>query len=289
MPDPGKLPFLLRLLDDDTPQVREAVRHELAGFGPSLRTAIAGLGIDVPPASERLIDTFLNDYRRQRLRHSWPGWVEYGDDKDRLEAALGMIAEFLDEQSTREKLAGQLDDLAGEFTGKPLSVDARGLATFLFRMKRLRGAREDYYHVQNSNLVSVIERQRGIPISLSCIYVLVGHRLGIALDGCNFPGHFLALATNGDRHEVIDCYNGGIVLADSDFLALDAPPGFGIDDVARLVCDSSGIVARVFRNLLNAYRLSHARTNESEPPDTETRLNIQLVKELLETVDTSAS
>jgi hypothetical protein len=39
MPDPGQLPYLLRLLDDDSPDVRGAVLDQFAAFVGELATA----------------------------------------------------------------------------------------------------------------------------------------------------------------------------------------------------------------------------------------------------------
>lgn len=79
------------------------------------------------------------------------------------------------------------------------------LGQFLGRDLRLRGNENEYYQYTNSLLPSVIETRLGIPISLALVYILVGRRAGIAIDGVGLPGHFLV------RHgEVIfDPFHGG--------------------------------------------------------------------------------
>ncbi len=53
----------------------------------------------------------------------------------------------------------------------------------------------DYGDPQNSNLVHVITRRAGLPISLACVYILVGQRMGLAIEGCNFPWSLNAVPT----------------------------------------------------------------------------------------------
>lgn len=62
----------------------------------------------------------------------------------------------------------------------------------LFELERFRGNRERYDDPANSDLGVVLERRRGLPITLSILYVEVARRLGMEAYGVGFPGHFLA-------------------------------------------------------------------------------------------------
>ncbi len=42
--------------------------------------------------------------------------------------------------------------------------------------------------------------------------MLVGKRVGLTIHGCNFPGHFMARANDGQRDWIFDCFNGGRAL-----------------------------------------------------------------------------
>lgn len=88
-----------------------------------------------------------------------------------------------------ERLAGRVRErLAGETA--PLVV-LQELSHVLFREERFRGNAEAYYDPRNSFLNDVLDRRVGIPISLSLVYLEVGWRLGLPLEGVGFPGHFL--------------------------------------------------------------------------------------------------
>ena len=61
-----------------------------------------------------------------------------------------------------------------------------------------------------TNLFRVIERRRGLPVTLGIIYIHVGRAMGYRVDGLAFPGHFLIrLDTPGGR-AILDPFFGGI-------------------------------------------------------------------------------
>jgi regulator of sirC expression with transglutaminase-like and TPR domain len=62
----------------------------------------------------------------------------------------------------------------------------------LFEIERFRGNREHYDDPRNSDLDEVLTRRRGLPITLSILYVEVARQLGLEAYGVGFPGHFLA-------------------------------------------------------------------------------------------------
>jgi regulator of sirC expression with transglutaminase-like and TPR domain len=63
-----------------------------------------------------------------------------------------------------------------------------------------RGDRQAYDDLQNANLMRVIDRRRGLPIALGILYLHAGRAQGWAVDGLNFPGHFLLrIETDGER------------------------------------------------------------------------------------------
>jgi regulator of sirC expression with transglutaminase-like and TPR domain len=74
-----------------------------------------------------------------------------------------------------------------------------------------RGNDEHYYDVRNSYLNDVLDRCRGIPITLAVVYIEVARRAGVLADGVNFPGHFLVRLhdASGDDPVFVDPFHGG--------------------------------------------------------------------------------
>ena len=62
----------------------------------------------------------------------------------------------------------------------------------LFELERFRGNSEHYGDPRNSDFDEVLSRRRGLPITLSILYVEVARQLGLEAYGVGFPGHFLA-------------------------------------------------------------------------------------------------
>lgn len=75
-----------------------------------------------------------------------------------------------------------------------------------------RGNRDDYYDPRNSYLNEVLERRMGIPISLAVVWMAVGRRVGLLIEGIGFPGHFLVRA-GGPSGTYVDVFNEGQILA----------------------------------------------------------------------------
>jgi regulator of sirC expression with transglutaminase-like and TPR domain len=86
----------------------------------------------------------------------------------------------------------------------------------LFSQHRFRGNRNEYYDPKNSFLNEVIDRKTGIPITLSVLYMEVGKRIGLNLDGVGFPGHFMVKTGIDDSEIVIDPFNGGEIKSHED-------------------------------------------------------------------------
>lgn len=96
-------------------------------------------------------------------------------------------------------------------TGVPERIAA--LNAHLFGVAGFRGNNREYYDPRNSFLNQVLERRTGIPITLSVVYLEVGWRLGIPLEGVPFPGHFLVKCELPDGLAVLDAFEGGCQVA----------------------------------------------------------------------------
>ncbi len=256
MPDPQQLPYLLKLLEDESETVRETVLKELSSFGPYLEQELAHQNITIDEYQLKLMRSLLDESNRRWLQEAWSSWFELEDDKAKLELAQSLLAEFQNGRYYPVKLKSLLDQLAKEYRSRNHYTDALELSNFLFKVKKIAGVEEsDYYNPLNSNLVHVIEKKRGIPISLASIYILVGHRLGLDIEGINFPGHFLTRAISKGRVFIIDCFNGGNVMSLSKKKpTVQSGDATGIQDIRELECDAEMIIARVLRNLMKAYQ-----------------------------------
>ena len=117
-----------------------------------------------------------------------------------------------------DELAVEVSRRAGAHAESFRSIAA--LNFVLFKEHGFHGNRDDYYDPKNSFLNDVIERKRGLPITLSILYMEVGQRVGLAIDGIGFPGHFLVKVKSGDEEIVIDPFNFGDVKSYEELQAM---------------------------------------------------------------------
>ncbi|MGE0418997.1 MAG: transglutaminase family protein, partial [Acetobacteraceae bacterium] len=83
--------------------------------------------------------------------------------------------------------------------GSPVSR-ARALSDLLVDRFGYRGDVETYDDLANANIISVIERRRGLPVALGVIWLHAAHAAGWTAYGIDFPAHFLiGLAHEGSQ------------------------------------------------------------------------------------------
>jgi regulator of sirC expression with transglutaminase-like and TPR domain len=138
----------------------------------------------------------------------------------------------------------------------------RLLNHFFFDELHFAPGDNDYYSVDNSYLHRVVERRRGIPITLSLLYMEVGRAIGLKLNGVNFPGHFLVRLPVGDNALLIDVYGRGVTLSAEQLQARAAQAGPAAAEVPLELhlrpAPARDILARLLRNL----KAIHARGSD---------------------------
>jgi regulator of sirC expression with transglutaminase-like and TPR domain len=109
-----------------------------------------------------------------------------------------------------------LDRLADEArsrvpAGGDPAAGAASLCEFLFREVGLRGNTQDYTDPKNSFLNEVLDRRRGIPISLAVVHLEVGWRLRLPMFGVGMPMHFLVGCETAREPIFVDAFNGTVL------------------------------------------------------------------------------
>jgi regulator of sirC expression with transglutaminase-like and TPR domain len=112
-----------------------------------------------------------------------------------------------------EAAAGRLQRQDAGDTGAQIAT----LNAYLYEELGFSGNRDKYEDPRNSFLNEVLDRRLGIPISLAAIYMEVGRRAGLRLEGVNFPGHFLVRVPGSAASEaIIDPFHAGALLSEVD-------------------------------------------------------------------------
>jgi len=141
------------------------------------------------------------------------------------EAALALAAlerPDLPREPYRRFLARLADETVAVAGGAgDADTRAAALAEVIAARHRFAGDGRDYDELENANLMRVIDRRRGLPVSLGILYVQVGRACGWPMHGLAFPLHFLIrLAGDDGRRVVLDPFHGAKRLDTADMRAL---------------------------------------------------------------------
>jgi len=83
----------------------------------------------------------------------------------------------------------------------------------MFDDQGFHGNQTNYYDPRNSFLSAVLDRRTGIPITLSIVYLEVGRRAGLEVEGLGMPGHFIVRARESGAIEaaLVDPFGGRMI------------------------------------------------------------------------------
>src|ERR671925_295824 len=138
-----------------------------------------------------------------------------------LAHACLMIAQDAYPDLAVERYLGDIERMALRLRARmPQSYGAEArvaaLNEYLYEDLGYRGNTEAYYDPRNSYLNEVMDRRTGIPISLSVLYMAVGRRVGLPLEGVSFPRHFLVRLRMRGGVLVLDPFANGAPLSEAD-------------------------------------------------------------------------
>ena len=149
-------------------------------------------------------------------------------DIDLVHAAL-LIARLDNDELDVEAYRREVERLAKKLAARlPKDADDKAkLATlnkYLFTERGFHGSRADYYHRANSYLNEVLDDREGLPIALSVLYMELGRRVGLNIQGVGLPGHFVVKHVPAKGAEqLIDVFDGDDWTSeiDNDFWTAD--------------------------------------------------------------------
>ncbi len=133
------------------------------------------------------------------------------------------------------------------------------LNRYLFDELGLRANSADYCDPRNSYLNEVLDRRLGIPLTLAIIYLEIGRRIGLPLQGVAFPGHFLVKCALREGAVILDPFARGASLGFDDLklrirnLDQGAEPSRSVIAGMLVSAGNREILVRMLRNLKSIY------------------------------------
>ncbi len=135
-------------------------------------------------------------------------------------AALLVAAEddpSLDPEESLATLRAWGDELAARVDPALNSLQRLArLRNFMFEELGFRGDVRGYRSPENSMLHSVMERRRGIPLTMGIVFLELGWRLGLDLHAVGFPAHFLVRLAGEAEDLLLDAFDRGASVHEED-------------------------------------------------------------------------
>ncbi|AFY69413.1 hypothetical protein Pse7367_1116 [Thalassoporum mexicanum PCC 7367] len=182
-----------------------------------------------------------------------------------LEATLAIAWEEyprIDLEHYRQQLVQMSAELEPRLAGVtyPLKI-IKIINQYLCQEQGFKGNQQDYYDPRNSFITDVIDRRKGIPITLSLVYMAIGEQVGFPLEGVSLPGHFIIRPQRDDVAVFLDPFNCGEIMFPEDCAAkLEEVYGQAIALRSEYL-EPVGI-RRILERILMNLKLIYLRRNE---------------------------
>lgn len=146
-----------------------------------------------------------------------------------------------------DEIRGTLAEGADE-TARLAAIDR-----YLFEELGVHGSRFEYYTRANSYINEVIEDREGLPITLSVLYIELGRRFDLNIQGLGLPGHFVVQftpAASPTEAQIIDPFERGKRLSEEDVVTRLSESRFPNLPQFRVPQTTGQICERMIGNLL---------------------------------------
>ncbi len=208
---------IIRLLKDSDPETVNLTKQQLVQGGADSIPDLRDLLTTDNPQVALHVREMLTELETRHAKEAFEKICGTISDLIDLERACWYLAQIFQPGIDIEAYQKTVDDWSRELGDRLLRCDsdssrATAMAQFFGKELGLRGNEDDYYNARNSLLPCVMDSRLGIPISLSLLYMIVGRRAALQVEGINLPGHFVV------RHGTIllDPFHEGRILTASD-------------------------------------------------------------------------
>lgn len=147
-----------------------------------------------------------------------------------------------------EAVAARLDLIGSKASTARERADA--LSSVLAGEFAFTGDRDTYDDPANADLIRVVDRRRGLPVSLSILYVAAARKVGWSANALDVPGHVLVLVGEEVAPVIVDPFRSGIAVERGQLAAMTTAMSPGPTVAVRHVAAMSNRAILV-RLLLN--------------------------------------
>ncbi len=261
MSQKSEIQSLVSLLDDPDPYVQGEVKKRLFELGESAVPLLDEQRNAVNDEDERaLINDIIRDITYGSVEEDFIDVLESGlGNLAQLEKAVLILSRFENPTLRVKEFERKLDNLANTIRDQVRyqpdeSKQMHILLNYVFNELGFSGGTTDYYNPRNAYIDRVIERRRGLPISLALVVLFLARRLDLPFYGVNMPIHFL-LKFKGEKEEIlIDPFDHGKSVTYNQCYFFLKQNGVEPKSEHFSEVGEAGILARLLGNLMRSYR-----------------------------------
>lgn len=258
----SEIEALLHLwFDDPDEDIQQSVRLRFMQLGEDAVPLLDEMHIYQKDDAKRLkMADLIHELTLQPLEEEFFSFIQQGvGDLEALEEALFYVARFGKPTLRTELYIRKLDELAERIADDLAFLASHGeklrlFLTYLFKEEHFSGDQQHYLNPANSYINQVIDRRKGIPLSLALIALFVGRRLKLPLQGVNMPMHFLLSYQTGDGFFYVDPFQGGSILRLEQCKAFLIQNGVEPKPEHFSEATPKDMLIRSIRNLIIAYQ-----------------------------------
>jgi Uncharacterized conserved protein len=250
-----KFRALIRLLDEDDPQILSVVTSELIANRHQVSSMLHEAMNTADSLVRIRIREILDEIERQNLQEQLESLKKYLKTEEfSLEKALHLVSKTFYPKADFVALQDVLSEMAISLKYRLSNVyqPAEVIDTvnrFFLDDLGLKGSAENYHDLDNNIIYRVLERKRGVPVSLCTIYILVGRRLNLPIFGVGAPAHFM-IKFLFERTEIfVDVFNNGVVMLRKEAEEFIRSMGFEPEERHLRAVSDYQILARTCRNI----------------------------------------
>lgn len=210
---PSQIESFRSLLDDPSPSIHQALLAHFEQLGPVVREFLLDTARDPNRALAPHAKRFLQELKFSDPRAEFLTFIQSLNYE--LESGFLLLARTVSPDLEIGECQIEVDKIARrcrELIVEPSSPRQRCriINRVLFHEWGFHGNVENYHDPRNSFINHVLKRRKGIPISLSILYLMVADRLELDLEPVGLPDHFMIGCYLEDVPFFIDPFDRGI-------------------------------------------------------------------------------
>lgn len=202
----SQLPYLIKLMDDDSPQIRQTIMEKILQLGSEVLSEIEKQQLDVSAKNYHKIENLFTKRTAKlpSIAMQWLNVLRTTSSIERLSKLCQLIMHFQGDQQNLSIVLGKICRLFS-----PEENNAAALAKYLFIKRKIQYATCDFDNPRLENLYHVTTEKLGSPVSLLVLYMLSSYMFEFEVKGGFFKGNFFA-CTEDDM--VVEFHNLGNII-----------------------------------------------------------------------------